>query len=485
MYMDTKHRPDLGNGYYQNPIMDGDYPDPSILRDGHDYYMTHSSGVYRPGLHIWHSRDLVNWEPVCSAIEQFDKNIWAPEIIKYKGKYYIYFAASETNWVTTAEFITGPWSKPVDLKIGLIDPGHCADLVGNRYMHLSDGYIVELAPDGLSVAGEPRKVYDGWQYPKEFNVEGFCLESPKIIYKDGYYYLTVAQGGTAGPATSHMIVSARSRTPYGPWENSPYNPIIHTSSKSEKWWARGHGTVIDSADGTWWMVYHAYEKDYLTLGRKTLLEPLEWTEDGWFRVPEGVKPDIPIKKLQGDKLPCDVKLSDNFTSGTKSAHWMYYSEYEPERYEYTGSSLIVRGKGKEPGAANPMTFITGDHAYEISVELELVDNAEGGILLFYNEQCFCGIGLSQTGIILYRYGKRKIRLPYIQRKIHFRLVNDHHDVIPYISADGIVWNKIDFVIETSTYNHNAFDHYLSLRPGIYSIGDGRIAFRNFTYKGID
>ena len=49
-------------------ILAGDYPDPSIVRDGQDYYMTHSACYYQPGFLIWHSRDLFHWEPVCRAV---------------------------------------------------------------------------------------------------------------------------------------------------------------------------------------------------------------------------------------------------------------------------------------------------------------------------------------------------------------------------------------------------------------------------------
>ena len=37
--------------------------------------------------------------------------------------------------------------------------------------------------------------------------------------------MTTAVGGTAGPPTGHMVISARSKSIHGPWQNSPYNPI--------------------------------------------------------------------------------------------------------------------------------------------------------------------------------------------------------------------------------------------------------------------
>ena len=183
---------------YPKVIIPGDYPDPSIIRDGKDYYMTHSPFYYAPGFLIWHSRDLINWEPVCRALPDWDGSAMAPDLVKYKGRFYIYYPAAGTNWVIWSDDIKGPWSKPVDLKISGIDPGHIADVDGNRYLYVNEGEVVRLSDDGLSVTGEKKKVYDGWEYPKGWDTECMCLESPKLNYKDGYYYMTSAQGGTAG-----------------------------------------------------------------------------------------------------------------------------------------------------------------------------------------------------------------------------------------------------------------------------------------------
>ena len=215
--------------------MNGDFPDPSIVRDGDDFYLTHSSFDYVPGLLIWHSKDLQSWTPIARAINHRLKDLWAPDFIKYKDLFYIYFPAAGTNWVITASTPYGPWSEPVDLKVRGIDPGHVASPDGKRYLYLSGGVAVELEADGLSVVGKELPVYSGWKYPEEWAVECFCLESPKLTFRDGYYYLTVAEGGTSGPSTSHMAVSARSRNPLGPWENSPYNPVIHTSNTRDPW----------------------------------------------------------------------------------------------------------------------------------------------------------------------------------------------------------------------------------------------------------
>jgi xylan 1,4-beta-xylosidase len=209
--VDNQYGADLQNGFFLNPVLKGNYADPSVVRDGNDYYMTHSSFDNLPGLLIWHSRDLVNWQPIGNALTEHVGGVWAPDFIKYKGLFYIYFPANGTNWVVTATNPAGPWSKPKDIKIGGIDPGHVVTRDGKRYLNTAGGNITPLTDDGLSADGPMRKIYEGWPFPENWLVECFCLESPKLTYFKGYYYMTVAEGGTAGPSTSHMVVSARSK----------------------------------------------------------------------------------------------------------------------------------------------------------------------------------------------------------------------------------------------------------------------------------
>ena len=109
---------------FRNPVLGGDYPDPSILRDGDDYYMVHSSFEYYPGLLIWHSTDLIHWQRVCHALHKYVGSVWAPDFVKYGKTYYIYFLPVEPIGLLQL-LPAGPWSDPIDLKLhGFIDPGH-------------------------------------------------------------------------------------------------------------------------------------------------------------------------------------------------------------------------------------------------------------------------------------------------------------------------------------------------------------------------
>ena len=202
-----QRRADLGDGTFLNPVFAGDHPDPTILRDGEDYYLTFSSFDAYPGLLIWHSRDLVNWQPVTAALRTPIGSVWAPELVKHDGRYFIYIPARTPErrsiFVILADRIEGPWSEPIDLGLPQhIDPGHAVGEDGQRYLFLSGGDRVKLTPDGLATAGPVDHVYEPWRYPDDWVVETFAPEGPKIVRRGGFFYMVTAVGGTAGPPTA-------------------------------------------------------------------------------------------------------------------------------------------------------------------------------------------------------------------------------------------------------------------------------------------
>jgi beta-xylosidase len=202
----------------------------------------------------------------------------------------------------------------VDLKLPHhIDPGHAVGEDGKRYLFLSGGDRVRLTDDGLATDGPVVHVYDPWRYPEEWDVEAFAPEGPKVMRHGDWFYLTTAVGGTAGPPTGHMVIAARSRSIHGPWEDAPHNPLVRTQSATEKWWSRGHATLVAGPEDTWWMLYHGYENSFWTLGRQTLLDPVEWTADGW---PKALGGDLsrPLRKPKGRPVPHGVALSDDFST---------------------------------------------------------------------------------------------------------------------------------------------------------------------------
>ena len=483
---------DQGDGTFLNPVMAGDRPDPSILKDGDTYYMTFSSFESVPGLVIWQSKDLVNWTPVVAALTKNIGSVWAPELCKHNGRYFLYIPARfpdyRSNYVIWADRIEGPWSEPVDLKLsGYIDPGHIVGEDGKRYLFLSGGDMIELTDDGLATVGEPKHVYDPWRYPDDWDVESFSPEGPKVMKRGDWFYMITAVGGTAGPPTGHMVIIARSKSVFGPWEDHPRNPIIRTTDIREKWWSRGHATFVEGPKGDWWTVYHGYENGYWTLGRQTLLDRIVWTADGW---PEATGGDLssPLPK------PADIAgvrhgmaLSDDFSTDKFGTQWSFYNPGQEggARFRREGGVLHVAGKGVSPKDCSPLTFVQGEHAYQIECEIEIDDGATAGLLLFYDNALYAGLGFDKTRFVTHQFGMERGRPGNpLGKRMFMRLTNNRHIVTFHTSADGVNWSKFDRQMEVSGYHHNVRGGFMMLRPGIYSAGTGEARFRNFKYRAL-
>lgn len=497
--IEGQRRADLGNGTYLNPILSGDYPDPSVLKDGDDYYMTHSSFDSAPGLLIWHSRDLVNWRPLGPALPRPLGTVFAVDIAKHDGRYLIYIPFMKAPWseglssfaniyVIHAPSMEGPWSEPIDLRIGgLIDPGHVVGEDGQRYLFFNDGKRVRLTPDGLATAGPVETVYEAWRYPDDWITEAYSPEGPKLLRRGAYFYLVNAVGGTSGPPTGHMIVAARSRSINGPWEHCPHNPIQRTQSRGEMWWSRGHATCVEGPGGQWYMVYHGFENGYLTLGRQTLLEPIEWTADGWFRARRG---DLskPLPKPLAQSQPHGMPHSDDFTSDRLGTLWNLYGSApgEAKRVHAGGGALVLEAEGKGPADGTVLTQQVGDRAYEITVEVELDGAATGGLLLFFDDRLFLGMGIDGQRMTSYRGGKASYwpEPAPPARRMWLRIACEDQIATFHYSLDGKAWTRHGVRSEVSGYNANTVDNLLSLRPALFAAGDGAVRFRGFRYRAL-
>jgi len=496
---------DLGNGYFCNPIMVGPGADNTIIRLGADFYMMAGGGW--PDQLIWHSRDLVNWRPLVRALRQFNGRAWASDLVHHQGRFYIYTTQVSgerghrpemnlarrsllgeprryendrafMNVVLWADDIRGPWSDPIDLEVyGLIDPGHVVDQEGNRYLYFNRGMIIRLAPDGLSAIGELEHVYDGWDYPANWVVEGHCLEAPKLIYRDGWYYMASAEGGTAGPSTAHMEVIARSRSVRGPWENSPYNPLIHTQSREEKWWRQGHATLIVDEPGSCWCRDPGYENGYTGIGKQRLLLPVEWTADGWPRIAPGVTPTDILPMPAGESVGHGMPLSDDFSSPELGIQWSYAPDTQPEAaFRLGGGELHMQAKGRNAHEAMTLSVAPVNHAYEAQVEVSISGGAEGGLLLSEGMvgSRWAAVGL-RLGVLFVEYPALESHFSCDNRRLWLRIRDNQHDVSCAYSHDGIHWTPFPKATEV------AYARQLSL----YAAGEGEVCFRNFEYRGLD
>ncbi|KAF0093906.1 MAG: xylan 1 4-beta-xylosidase [Puniceicoccaceae bacterium 5H] len=334
--------PDVPEGHYQNPILAGFYPDPSITRVGDDYYLVNSTFCYFPGLPIFHSKDLVHWRQIGYALDRPDmldfnglrisRGIFAPAISYHDGLFYIITTAVDSggNFIITAKDPAGPWSDPHYLDFGGIDPSLFFDDDGRAWVvnndippnnePLYDGHraiwVQEYDLEQQAMVGPRKMIVNGGI---DLSQQPVWIEGPHIFKKDGWYYLTCAEGGTS---VNHSQVILRSRDIFGPWKPAERNPILTqrdlSPDRPHPITSAGHADLVELPDGSWWATFLAcrpYEDDLYNTGRETFLLPVTW-EDGWPMIlPEGEPiPRTPERpNLQTGGVEPNVPLNGNFT----------------------------------------------------------------------------------------------------------------------------------------------------------------------------
>lgn len=480
---------DQGNGYYLNPILAGDYGDPTIVLVDKTYTLAKS---YGNGIIIWQSGDLVNWKPILRRpFSNGISGVWAIDIQYFNGKYHIYLPVgshpgkkpgSYTNMIMSATNPEGPWSDPESLEIQAplgehfpaIDPGFIMTPDAKKYLYVNQGYVVELNDAGTKAVGVPKKVYDGWQYPVDWNVQCMCLESPKLFLKDGYYYMVSAEGGTSGPSTAHMSVVARSKSPVGPWENSPYNPLTHTWSPEEKWWQQGHGTVFKAVDGSWWTIYHARLNNYEGLGRQVLLMPVAWTADGWPVIKNNIQSHELIPMPAGENIGHGLPLSDDFQSDVPGMQWIIPDKNKSD-IQFGNGKLTIQVKGTSRQDWNSLSVRAVNKSYEVTVEVFVADSATQAGIEVGNS------GIETNGLTAYfsegpTWRIRDVNEPLKnQGRVFMKIKNLRKDLSFYYSDDGKNWINFGKGLRIA-------DSYNIV---LFGKGKGEVSFANFRYQGLE
>lgn len=468
-------------GTYNNPVIAGDHPDAGAIRLGNDFYLVHTTDHFSPGLLIWHSRDLVHWRAAAAALDAYYGAVWAPFLCEYKGLFYIYYPCDGKIFVVHAPHPLGPWSKPISLGVGGIDPTHGATPEGRRVLYLAGGEMVELADDGLSVRVPPRKVLTAWTIPDNWQVECECLEAPKLLFHNGYYHLTVAEGGTSGPPTSHMVLSARSRNIDGPWEWSPHNPIVHTRSRAEAWWSQGHGRLVDDTDGSWWMTYHSYGTGAQNLGRQVLLLPIEWTADGWYKVRDGVSAGDPIPKAHLEAEP-SAQTAGAFSGTALDLQWQFWKGYDLSRVRLADGALTLTANGTSLQSTSPLTRAAMHASYAVEVDVAISEGCEAGLILFYDNAHTCGLRVTTDPNA--RGNSRLFLVRSNQATLRIVIQNQVADF--YYSIEGASrmskWTHVRESLDVSVFQQNAIGGFLDLRPALYACGKGTGTFKNWKYE---
>lgn len=158
------------------------------------------------------------------------------------------------------------------------------------------------------------------------------------------------------------------------------------------------------------------------------MEPVEWTADGWLKCKAGQDPTGPIKVTKlASALLKPMPKSDDFAGPKLGIHWQFWDEYDPALFQFQDHSLILKGKGNTPADCSPMTIMTGDLAYEVTVDVEVQGKAQAGLLLFYNPSVYTGMGIGEGALWQGSMGKlRKTRIAVPGNKMTLRILLDHN-----------------------------------------------------------
>jgi len=349
---------------YKNPIIPGFNPDPSICRVGEDYYLVTSTFEFFPGIPVYHSRDLVNWTQIGNCIDRAEQlpmeraeigmGIWAPTIRWHEGRFYV--TAKEKNFgnfIISAKNPAGPWTDPVRVDIGGIDPSllfdggkvyYCTnDRAGGDQEAIS---LVEVNPDTGELLSPIRPIWHGmtpWK-PR-------YLEAPHIYHIGDWYYLIAAEGGTG---YEHAITCARSRDVWGPYEDCPHVLLNNVPVGDTGAACAGHGDFVQAADGSWWCVHLATRPDdawYSHLGRETFLLPMTW-QDGWPVIGDGksrIDMDGPLREAQHpvQRWSADLTRLQPEWLFLRTPVWENYA-FSPEGLTLTPSTVKIRDTAGSP-----------------------------------------------------------------------------------------------------------------------------------------
>lgn len=415
----------------QNPILKGFCPDPSIIRVEDDYYIATSTFEWWPGVKIFHSKDLKNWEQIPSPLRRYSQldmtgnptsgGIWAP-CLSYDGRYYyLVYTDVKTkkgkfynthNYMVYTDDIYGEWSEPVYLNSIGFDPSLFHDTDGKKYLiNMVNGFkgilVQEIEPDTWKLIGERKKVYDG---------SGIgCTEGPHMYHIGDWYYLLTAEGGTG---YDHCVTMARSKSVWGPFETAPQNPILTSDASNPQMLQKcGHADMVDTPDGEWYMVHLCArplkDTSWCTLGRETAIQKMEWDEDDWLRLEAGgryalVEVSEPIKGAVSDALEQKEKLGfyDDFESELLSVRYSSPRRSYEEFADCTVRKGYLRLTGQESLnslhrvslLASPQRTISAlaETAMEFEPEYE---QQMAGLVYFYDAMNYYLLGktVSQNG----------------------------------------------------------------------------------------
>ena len=479
---------------FRNPILPGFHPDPSICRVGEDYYIVNSTFQYFPGVPVYHSRDLFHWELIGNVLDRetqlplekttADKGIYATTIRYNEGVFYM-ITTNVTlgrNFYVTATDPAGPWSEPIWLEQGGIDPSFYFEDGKCYYVSNPDATITlcEIDPATGEQLTESRPIWKG--------MGGRFPEGPHIYKVKGWYYLLISEGGTE---LAHSLTVARSRSPYGPYEACPKNPILthcRHETETDQIQGTGHGDFVQAPDGSWWVVFLAYRNfggNYHHLGRETFLAPVRW-EKGWPVVNDGK----PITQEMGGSVPRRTSEYTESFERPLGPDWLYIQNPDSSRYDSGNGRLILQGSGSLSGNDHP-TFVACRQESEVaSVETEvlLLTDGEAGLTIYQTHEAHVELAVRRNGNKAEAVVRNKVlsidytaaTLPLSHPTAHLKITSDGLHYHFLVSEDGQDWKPMG-QFRCALLSTEVAGGFTGVTMGLYAEG-AKAAFTYYSKK---
>lgn len=489
---------------YRNPVIPGFNPDPSVCRVGNDYYLVTSTFEFFPGVPVYHSKDLINWEHIGYCLTRKSQlplenswssgGIYAPTIRYHNGTFYMVTTnvSGGGNFYVYTKNPAGEWSEPVWVKQGGIDPTLFFDRDGKVYLTSNDNAegktgiaLSEIDIETGKLISPIRHIWggSGGRYP----------EAPHIYKIGEWYYLMIAEGGTE---YGHMETIGRSKNIWGPYSSNPDNPILThrgLAGQNQLFQGTGHADLIQAHDSSWWMVFLAFRKaggDFHHLGRETFLTPVKWNANGWPEVSAAdtvgsivtarTLPLVPVKK---------ESARDEFNSEKLNLCWNFLRNPDESSWSLTKKPgmLILTGNSHTLDEPASPAFIGRRQQHftcttTVSLDFNPVaGNETAGITALMNEKHHYDLYIQKEGndrfiILSYRIGsiehiEKKAKLPAgpVQLQISAKQLLYTFSYLPAGSTDFVSLGSM----ETRYLSSEVAGGFTGVYLGMFASGNGK------------
>ncbi|SDC37280.1 family 43 glycosylhydrolase [Niabella drilacis] len=468
------------------PVIHGDFADPSVIRVGNIYYATGTSSEWAPHYPLFRSGDLVHWKQsgyiFNKAPDWTSSSFWAPELLYRKGTYYVYYTArKKSDGISCIGVATSD-----DPEKGFTDRGIIVEFgkeaidafmveengvwyitfkaygLDNRPIELL-GY--QLSEDGLKTVGQAFMLL---RDDDRKGMEGQC-----IVRRNNYYYLLYSAGGCCGLQCSYHVNVARSRTLKGPYTRFEGNPVM---AAFDGWKCTGHGTVVTGKNGADYYLFHAYNnRTDVHTGRQGMLARLNWdTKTGWPS----------FDPVAGEPVR---DFSDDFSKGSLGPEWQWdFRHTQPLVRPGKGRLYLSGTAGLENRTGTALTVRPYYGNYEMTTAVLNRNSALKGLTVYADADQAVGIGIKNDSIEVWCVkdnirrvlGRVKVNgLPTCYLKM---TVTDGQRLGFYWSGNQRSWNEVRVADAGISQFLPPWDR--SSRPGLLQQGTGPAAFGFFRIR---